>query len=186
MPSIWRLTQWICLCVVIVSLVACMAMAAVRSVGLTQVTVTALDQKAEPRDHLIPLVKQTEALPDYRIVINTTTGRRINLGARPNQSAIDGLTWRLSDPISIDEIASIRLEDQDKLVSDAIVEVQLSSEAVTAGNYKFEFLTERSLAVGFQSFFKTPVGIAIGTAFTLAVLLILLMLFASLFGGVVG
>ncbi|MEM7314678.1 MAG: hypothetical protein AAF497_16140, partial [Planctomycetota bacterium] len=63
--TIWRFTQLLCCGVILLSVLSCVVVAAIRSVGLTRVTVTALDKEAEPRDHDIPFVKQREALPDY-------------------------------------------------------------------------------------------------------------------------
>ena len=179
--SIWRYAKLVCSAVILMSVLSCVVMAAIRSVGLTHVTITALDKDAEPRDHDIPFIKQKDALPDYRVTVNTTVSR-INLGAKPNQSATDGLTWQLPDPVSTTDIASIRLDDQDKLLSDAIAEVQITDDTITDGNYKFDFGTARSFSVGLQSFFGTPVGIAIASAFTIAILLLIFGLLATIAG----
>ncbi len=175
--SLMRLAIIVCVGVVIVSVLACVVLAIVRSDGLTQVKVTALDEKAEPRDHNLPLIKRNEALPDYKLTVLKSGGRSVDLGAKINKSAIDGLIWQLPSAIAVSDISSIRLDDQDKLVSDAIVEVQMTSDEVVSGNYRFEFSTERSFAAGLQSFFKTPLGIAITTAFTIAVVFIILSVF---------
>ena len=90
--SAWGLAGRVCAGVVVASVLACVIMAAVRSTGLTEVTVTALDPDAEPRDHKLPFVKQKEALPDYQITINLDSGDQIQLGAKPDTSAADGLT----------------------------------------------------------------------------------------------
>ncbi len=141
---------------------------------MTKITVTALDKDAEPRDHDIPFLKQKEALPDYRISLLTTNQRQFDLGFKPNESAIGGLSWQLPDPMSTAEITSVRLTEKDKMVSDSIAEVQLTGNTITNGNYKFTFTTERSFAVGVRSFFKTPIGIAILVAFGLAVLVFMI------------
>ena len=156
--SPWRLTGWLCAGVVVVSLIVCVVMAAIRSTGLTQITITALDQKSEPRDHKLPFVKQKEALPDYEITVLLTNGDKVRLGAKPDVSAIDGLTWRLTDPVSVADVATVRLQEQDKVVADAIAEVQIFGDSVTEGNYRFDFTTERSTSVGVSSFFATPIG----------------------------
>ena len=175
---LWRFIKLICLGVALLSVLACVAMAAVRSDGLTQVTVTALDAEAEPRDHNIPFIKQKDALPDYTITVNSTRRKQTYLGVKPNESAIAGLVWKLPDPISTHDVASICLKDNDTVVSDVIAEVQFNNESVTSGNYRFEFATERSFGVGVESFFRTPVGQAITFAFTIAVLLMIFSLFA--------
>ena len=175
--SPWRLTGWLCACVIAVSVVACVIMAGIRSTGLTEITVTALDEASEPRDHNLPFIKQKEALPDYEIIVILNNGQQIRLGAKPDTSAVDGLTWNLSDPVSLAEVASVRLQDQDKVVSDAIAEVQITADSVTQGGYRFDFRSERSASVGVQSFFRTPIGMAIAAGFCIAVLLILLSVF---------
>ena len=173
----WQITSWICCLVIIISVLSCVVLAAVRSEGLTQIKVTALDANEEPRDHDLPLFKQKDALPDYEVLVISQDGFKTNLGAKLNTSAKAGLIWKLSEPISIHEIASIRLQDQDKIISDAIVEVQLTDKSVVSGNYRFDFQTERSAAVGVESFFGTPIGLAIAGAFLIAVILVLLSVF---------
>ena len=170
--SIWSYTKILCLGVIILSVLSCIGLAAIRSVGLTQVTITALDKDLEPRDHNLPFIKQKDALPDYQITVNTTHSRT-SLGTKPNESAAGGLTWQLPNPIPTTDIISVRLDDKDKIVSDAIAEIQITDETVTAGNYQFEFVTERTFSVGIQSFFRTPIGIAIATAFTIAILFLI-------------
>ncbi|MFG0332498.1 MAG: hypothetical protein ACF8TS_03960 [Maioricimonas sp. JB049] len=177
----WRLLSWICCAVVAVSLVACLAIATRRSEGLTRVTVTALDAEAEPRDHQLPFVKQTEALPDYELIVRLNrggflqSGGQRSLGARPNQSAVDGITWTLNDPIPISQIAGLRLQEQDKVISDTLAEVPVvGSGRVEEGNWRFDFETQRSVAIGVEAFFATPIGKAIGAAFVVAILLMLL------------
>lgn len=169
----WRVATWVCSGVIVISVLACVTIAFNRSTGLVGITVTALDKAAEPKDHNIPFIKQTEALPDYQISVIKTDKERLHLGSKPNTSAVNGLAWLLPDPVSTSDIASILLEDQDKIDSDKLAEVQPLSESVTSGNYRFEFKTERSFSVGVQSFFKTPIGIAISTGFTIAILLLI-------------
>ncbi len=171
--SAWQVTKLICCGVVSMSVLACVIVAVIRSTGLTEVRVTALSEEDEPRDHNIPLFKKSDALPDYEIIIILNHGGKVRLGAKPNTSAVNGLTWKLSKPVSLAEISGLRLQDQDKLVSDAITEVQVESESVTSGNYRFDFTTKRSFGIGIVSFFETPVGMAICGAFAIAVMLII-------------
>ncbi len=171
--SAWQVTKLICCGVVSMSVLACVIVAVIRSTGLTEVRVTALSEEDEPRDHNIPLFKKSDALPDYEIIIILNQGGKVRLGAKPNTSAVNGLTWKLSKPVSLAEISGLRLQDQDKLVSDAITEVQVESESVTSGNYRFDFTTKRSFGIGIVSFFETPVGMAICGAFAIAVMLII-------------
>jgi hypothetical protein len=170
----WRIIGKVCAAVVIVSVLACVAMAISRSRGLTAVTVTALDPTAEPADPSIPLIQKREALPDYELAVIRDNGRVRYLGVKPDESAASGLTWRLSDPVSISQIATVRLREKDKLVSDALAEVHVADAPVDANGYRFVFETKRSIGVGVQAFFATPIGIAIALAFGLAVLLIIL------------
>ncbi|WP_417847214.1 hypothetical protein [Thalassoglobus sp.] len=171
--SAWQVTKLICCGVVSMSVLACVIVAVIRSTGLTEVRVTALSEEDEPRDHNIPLFKKSDALPDYEIIIILNQGGKVRLGAKPNTSAVNGLTWKLSKPVSLAEISGLQLQDQDKLVSDAITEVQVESESVTSGNYRFDFTTKRSFGIGIVSFLETPVGMAICGAFAIAVMLII-------------
>jgi hypothetical protein len=172
--SALHITKLVCCGVIVLSILLCVVIAAIRSNGLNQIKVTALKEDAEPRDHGLPFVKQKDALPDYEIKVNLRSGQSIALGAKPNTSAINGLTWTLNEPVSVSEVVSIRLQEQDKMVSDAIVEVQVVGDTVSIDNYKFEFSISRSLSVGVQSFFRTPIGMAIVGAFFVAMLLIIL------------
>ena len=138
----------------------------------------ALDPAAEPTDHNIPLVKQREALPDYELSLIGDDGDARYLGVKPDESAAAGLTWKLDDPVSISQIATVRLREKDKIVSDALAEVHISGPSVESNGYRFEFKTERSVSVGVHAFFATPIGIAIVAAFGIAVLLIILANFS--------
>ncbi|QDU04696.1 hypothetical protein V6x_44260 [Gimesia chilikensis] len=175
--SPWAITSLVCSGVVLFSVLACVALAAWQSEGLTQVKVTALDAGKEPRDHGIPLLKQKEALPDYEVQIVTQDLFNHKLGARPNQSATDGLVWNLSSPVAIHEIVGIRLLDQDQLVSDTLVEVPFSRQPIEIENYRLEIQTAHSAAVGVNSFFRSPLGVTIATAFVLAIIVICIGLF---------
>jgi hypothetical protein len=171
--SPWKITGWICAGIVAASVIACIAMAVGRSDGLSSVTVTALPGTKEPRDHGVPFVKQKEALPDYELTLVLADGERVNLGAKPDTSAAEGLTWEVERAVSTHDIASVRLDEQDKLVSDAVSEPQFSGESLTQDGYRFDFTSERSVSVGVQSFFGTPIGKAIAAAFFIAILLII-------------
>lgn len=175
--SPWRLTGWLCFSVIATSVILTIALSAYRSTGLARIKVTALAAEAEPRDHRLPLFKQKEALPDYQVLVFLREGGHLNLGTKPDRSAVEGLDWSLGSPVSLNDIASVRLQDDDKVVSDVIAEVQIDSEEVADGNYRFEFHTQRSIGVGIQSFFQTAIGTAISAAFFVAVLLILFNIF---------
>lgn len=175
--SPWKIISWVCCLVIIGSVLSCVIIAAMQSEGLKEVKVTALNAAAEPRDHGIPLIRQKEALPDYELLIITQERIGYKLGAKPNTSAVEGLVWTLKKPIGIHNIVGIRLQDQDKLISDALVEVPFSRDPVVADNYRFEFQTVYSAQVGLESFFQTPIGLAIAFAFVIAVLLILVNYF---------
>ena len=175
--SPWRLAGWLCAGLIAASVIACIVLAATRSTGLVGITVTARDEAAEPRDHNLPLVKKKEALPDYELILLMADGDKVHLGAKPDASAADGLVWHVNDPVSIADVASLRLQEQDKLVSDAIAEVQVLGPSVTSNDYRFDFTSQRSAVVGVKSFFGTPVGKAITMGFCLAVLVLLASVF---------
>ncbi|SHJ91594.1 hypothetical protein SAMN02745181_2762 [Rubritalea squalenifaciens DSM 18772] len=159
--------------VVIGSLLSCLCIAVVKSKGLTSISVKAHEQTVEPLDHRLMIIKKEEALPDYELILIKNDGDKVRLGAKPNTSAKEGLVWNLSEAIPVHEISSIRLQDQDKLVSDAIVEVEIKDAGVVGAGYEFQFATERSFDVAVTAFFSTPIGIAISVAFGLAVLMII-------------
>jgi len=172
--SVWGLVGWFCGVVVLASVIACVVMAAVRSVGLSVIEVTSLPGTVEPRDHGLPFVKQKEALPDYEIVLTRKDGDKVLLGCKPDHSAADGLKWQLPELESVADIAAVRLNEQDKLVSDAVAEVHIVADTVEDDGYRFRFTTERSIKIGIASFFGTPIGKAITGALTLAILLLVL------------
>ena len=169
---------WVSASIIILSVLSCVFIAITRSEGLTQVIVTALDENREPRDHNIPFVFRKESLPDYEIIVLKHNGTKQHLGAMRDKSAISGLTWNLNDPICTKEIATVRLQDQDKIFSDALVEVQFNGNTVNEDNYSFQFVTERSFTVGVNAFFSTPIGNAIAAGFCIAVLVIIISAFA--------
>ena len=171
--SAWKLIRLICLGVVATSVLSCVVIAASRSKGLTAVTVFVLDPDDEPQDHDLPFIKAHDALPDYELVAYRSSGATTSLGTKPNTSAAEGLTWTLNEPLPVCEVVGIRLQDQDKLISDSITEVQVVSEFAESDGYRFEFRTEHSVSVGVQSFFRTPIGMAISAAFFIAILLML-------------
>lgn len=171
--SPWRAVSWICTAVLVTSIVLSVVIAGANSVGLTDVTVTALEPAKEPVDHNVPLINRREALPDYELTIRLTKGQPIHLGAKPDNSAANGLTWHLDEPVCVSEIASIRLDEQDKFLSDAVAEVQVTDVSTTENGFRFEFRRERSVAVGLRSFFATPIGKAISGAVFLAVALMI-------------
>jgi len=173
----WRITGRVCSAVIIASVLACVGIAIARSNGLVSVTVTALDPDAEPSDHSIPLVKQREALPDYELTLIGDRGDVRYLGVKPDESAAAGLIWLLDDPVSISQIATVRLREKDQLLSDQLAEVHVSGPSVEANGYRFDFMIARSVGVGVRAFFTTPIGMAITVAFGLAVLLIILSRF---------
>ena len=177
--SPWRLTGWICVGVIVASVVACVLLAALRSNGLTAVKVTALDGFPEPRDHQLPFIKQKEALPDYELFLILHSGRQVHLGAKPDTSAARGLVWQISDPVSLADISAVRLREQDQLLSDALAEVHITGPTTTFAGYRFDFTSERSLSVGIQSFFATPIGLAIAAGFAISVVLLIVGSFAT-------
>ncbi len=165
-----RVVRLICTATIGGCVLACLAIAVAQSNGLVSVTVTALAD--EPSDHDIPLFKREDALPDYELSLIADDGSTRYLGTKPNSSADNGLTWTLDDAVSISQIASVRLTEQDKLVSDAIAEVHVLGDSVTANDYRFDFVCAHSFSAGLTAFFRTPIGIAVCVAFGIAILLI--------------
>lgn len=175
--SLWLLTGCLALAFVVGAILTSILMSFARSTGLSEIKVTALEESAEPRDHDLPFINQKEALPDYKITVNLSNGRRIQLGTKLDTSAVDGLVWPLNELVNIDDVASIKLVEEDKLVSDAIAEVKLQGDSTTEGAYRFDFVYERSFALGVKSFFASSIGVAITSAFSIALLLLILSVF---------
>lgn len=173
----WRLATWFCVAVIVGSVLACIGLAISKSNGFVAVKVTALDPAKEPKDAKVPLTDPRDALPDYELTLIDDLGSIWHLGAKPNESAAGGLTWRLAAPISVSQVASIRLREKDLVVSENLAEVQLQGDSVESKGYRFEFETERSFGVGVQAFFRTPVGMAILMGFVLAVVVLMLAIF---------
>lgn len=86
---------------------------AYQSTGLTRIKITALSAEAEPQNHHFPLLKQKEALPDYQVFVVLQKSRRLNPGTKPEQSAVNGIDWKLPSPVSFYDIASITRQDDD-------------------------------------------------------------------------
>src|SRR5262245_11705190 len=139
-----RLTRWLSLGIMAGSLISCAMIATTHSIGLVDVTMTALPGTVEPKDHDLPLIKQKDALPDYEIIAIMRNRTQNYLGCKPNRSAVGGLNWPLTEPISVADISSLRLRDKDELVSDTIAEVQLTGTSMTDNGYSFAIKTERS------------------------------------------
>ena len=166
--------EQVCGGLIAASILGCVIIAAQRSSGLIEITVTALDKAAEPRDHNLPFVKKKESLPDYELNLVLARGGTIRLGSKPDTSAENGLTWHVSDPVSTADIASVRLMERDMVLSDSLAEVHLTTEPATVNGYRFEFVTQHSFSLGFKSFFGTPIGLAIVGGIGLAVMLLVL------------
>ena len=154
-----------------------LSLVALRSKSLTRVTITAIESGAEPKDHELPFFRKKEALPDYNVSVVKTNSDQIDLGSKPDQSAVSGLTWVLPDPVSVAQIASVRLDDKDKLISDAISEVQFTSETVTYGNYEFEFDTEISISAGLYAVFSDFFGRGVSVLLLFVIFLVILSAF---------
>ena len=145
------------------SLLACIAVAVIRSNSLVSVTITAMGD--EPNDHGIPMVLQSEALPDYELALIDDFGNSRYLGTKPNASAANGLTWKLDEPALINGIAAIRLQERDALVSDQLAEVHVNGAAIEENGYRFEFECSRTFEGAVSAFFMTPIGLALCIAF---------------------
>jgi len=179
--SVWHLSKIVACSLIVLALAASIFIGASKNKGLETITVTAISADKEPKDHNIPLFKRKEALPDYEVHVVYKNERTETLGARPNMSAANGITWTCSEPIAIYEIASIRLSDKDQMSSDVLQEVSIGKGEVTSGNYVFKFETASSASIGLWSFFKTPLGLAILGVVAIAVLLMLIPIISAAF-----
>jgi hypothetical protein len=175
--SLCRLTIWFCMAAIIGSVLSCVVLAINNSNGLVAVKVTAIDPAKEPKDLKVPLANPGNAAPDYELTLIDELGNSRYLGEKPNESAAEGLTWQLADPVSVSRIATIRLREKDMVMSENLAEIQVHGDLVESKGYRFEFQTERSFSAGVQAFFRTPVGIAIAAGFFLAVVVLVIALF---------
>lgn len=153
--------------------------AAVRNArAITKVSVQVRDAAGEHRDLSVLGIGKADALPDYRLEIVERGGRRTPLAVRANTSAKDPIEWTVPDPVSVRDVVSLRLVDQDPGVDDVLDEVQVDGERLETERYTYGVTTERTLDAGLRSFVETPVGLAlalgIGAAVFLSVLLELL------------
>ncbi len=167
----WRYARLVCTATICVCVLACIAIAVSRSNGLISVTVTSLGE--EPTDRVFPLFKRDEALPDYELSLVADDGSERYLGTKPNTSAVNGLTWTLNETVPVSQIASIRLTERDKVVSDAVAEVHILGDSATANDYRFDFVCARSFSVGLSAFFRTPIGIAVCIAVCIPILYVI-------------
>jgi len=169
-----QMLRWLCGVVIVICIAASIGVSFARSRCLSSIKVTAIDPSIEPRDHKIPFFKQKEALPDYQIVIrNRNRWISSKLETKVDQSAVDGLNWQLAHPISFKDISLIQLRDKDKIISDPIAEVSVLGDSIEEAGYRFDFSFERSLSVGFTSFFDTQVGMAIMTGFCSVIVILI-------------
>ncbi|MFZ9091620.1 MAG: hypothetical protein ACO3FE_16200 [Planctomycetaceae bacterium] len=175
--DLWKIMRSICSVVILLSVLGCIIVAYQQSVGLTAVTVTSLNPENEPRDPGLPLLDQKHTLPDYAVRIQLTSGRKIDLGSKPNTSAAEGLTWQLNEAVAVSSITSVVLREQDQVVSDTLEEVQVTADLVRTDSWQFQFQTQKSFATGLRAFFGTPIGLAICAAFFVAAFLMALDFF---------
>lgn len=143
------------------------------------VTVTAPDPDKEPSDAKVPLADPRDALRDYELSVVDDLGATWPLGVKPNESAAAGLTWKLASPISISQVASVQLREKDMVISENLAVVHVQAASAESKGYRFEFETERSIGVGVQAFFRTPLGVAILVGFVLAVVGLVLAIFSQ-------
>ncbi|MGB0741506.1 MAG: hypothetical protein ACPGXX_15660 [Planctomycetaceae bacterium] len=172
--DLWKIMRSVCGVVILLSVLGCIIVAYQQSVALTAVTVTSLNPENEPRDPGLPLLDQKHTLPDYAVRIQLTSGRKIDLGSKPNTSAAEGLTWQLNEAVTVSSITSVVLREQDHVVSDTLEEVQVTADLVRTDSWQFQFQTQRSFATGLRAFFGTPIGLAICAAFFVAAFLMAL------------
>ncbi len=202
--SLAKITGILCASVIFLSVISCIIMAAIRSHGLTKITVTATVNAKEPIDSkfsfLDPeklkflnkvkqellkkakkeVVNNKDEPPDYELILNLQNEKPLKLGVIPNTSAIKGLTWYLNEPVSVKDVVSIQLKEQDKRSSDLIAEVQIVGDFTSENGYRFECFSERSMEIGVKSFFGTPVGKAISAGFTIAILIVVLAILSPI------
>jgi hypothetical protein len=80
----------------------------------TRIKITALSAEAEPQNYYFSLLKKL-TFPDYQVFVALQKSRHLSPWTNPDQSAGNGIDWKLTSPVSLQDIASVRLQDTDKL-----------------------------------------------------------------------
>lgn len=153
-----------------------------KSNAIESVSVQVLDPEKEYRDPSIGTIGAHDKLPDYRLSIIDTDGRTHPLGTHVNTSAAEPLTWVLQEPYALINASSLRLVDEDKLESDVLEEVQITGTEVTGSKYRFKITQTRTFKSGMEYFISTPIGMIVGGAIGLAILIAILAAFAGVAG----
>jgi hypothetical protein len=143
----------------------------INSQAISSITITALQEHKEPRDAAIIGLGSERVLPDYRLEILCRDGQTVDLGKIPNQSAVDGLTWRCNEITPRSMASALRLIDADPLEPDVVEEVTITANAMVSDNYLYQVNVTRSFCVGSKYFlFSTPVGWVLLGLFALLVI----------------
>lgn len=131
---------------------------------VTSVSLQYVGDAPEVRDPRLPLGETH--LPDYRLEVDTGlpgfwifNPLNTDLGTIENQSACDGLEFKIEGGLARDKIVGLILLEADALDDDEIVSVDVTSDKLTSKGYTFKINTERSLAFGWERISNANFGL---------------------------
>ncbi len=179
--TLWKLVSGLCAIITLCLILLTLIISIPKGVGIEAVTVTALEDTEEPKDHNVPLIKQKEALPDYEIMILMDFGSLKSI-TKPDTSAKEGITWTFAEPALLSHTRGIRLVEKDKMLSDVLAEVEYSQEQVISNGYRFEFKTTRSISLIMEAILDSHLVKLLMFSFLALVILVGFYLFMSVFG----
>jgi len=146
--------------------------AAMNAQSISSIDIKIIEPSTEYRDKSVLGFGKKEVLPDYRVKLRTTSNRWIELGIKPNRSAVEWLTFPVKDNLPLRNAQEIQLFDADKLEDDLLDRVQIGSEVTSSQHYQYRLHTEYRFETGLQWFFGTALGKAIAAGITLAIIIV--------------
>lgn len=180
-----KLVYFIGLAIVALGMLAIVVFSVVNASVVTGVTVSFVGDASrsdEPTDMTLNPLSE-ERLPDYRVDL-VVDGETRKLGTMPNRSAVDGLEFRVAGEYPVRQLQEIVLMEDDPVKNDVLVRVQGQQPfPIESGGYKFELEQSRSFMGGLEYFFATPIGKAVLTGITIAVILLVITFVMALLGG---
>jgi len=150
------------------------ALSIVHSHGVSAIHIKLLEGKTDHFDKVIPFISpKGEREPDYKL--RGLFGDEWHyLGTRKNQSAVDWLTYEVTDGPSLALLREIQVIEDDGLEDDLLDTIQIASTSAASGNrFQVRIDTRRSFTAGMSWFFSTPVGKAVLAGITLAIVLLI-------------
>lgn len=165
---------------------ACFVIGAlVNSTSLTSITVTLKAGGVEHKDPSVMGIGKDETNPDYRLKIRVDD-QWIDLGTFSNRKIGNGITFPLKTHVPERRIAEVLLLDNDKIEDDVLEQQPIIGQSVVGDHYRFTLHSQFDIQSGFDWFFATPLGKLIAAGITIAVVIVILLILASIFGSIGG